>query len=56
MSCDVGHRHGSDPTFLWLWGRLAATVLIRAWELPYAVGTALKKKEKKIRNVIDLQY
>ena len=38
-----------DPTLLWLWCRLAATALIRplAWELPYAVGVALKKKKKK---------
>ena len=30
---------------LWLWRRLAATALIQhlAWELPYAMGVALKK-------------
>ena len=28
VSCGVGHRHGSDPALLWLWGRLAATGLI----------------------------
>ena len=34
VSCGVGHRHGSDPTLLWLWHRSAATALIRplAWE------------------------
>ena len=35
---------------LWQWCRLAATTLIRplAWELPYALGVALKRpKEKK---------
>jgi len=39
-----------DPAFLWLWCRLAATALIRplAWELPYAVGRALKRKKKII--------
>ena len=49
MSCDVGHRHSSDPMLLWLWHRLAAAAPIRplAWELPYATGAALKKKEKK---------
>ena len=56
MSCGVGRRCGSDPTLLWLWGRLAATALIRpiAWEPPYAAGGAQemaikdkKKKEKK---------
>ena len=48
MSCGVGHRHGSDPTFLCLWCRLAAAAPIRplAWELPYAAGAALKKREK----------
>ena len=35
-----------DPVLLWLWCRLAATALIRplAWEPPYAVGVALKRK------------
>ena len=34
-----------DPTSLWLWRRPAAAALIRllAWELPYAVGVALKR-------------
>ena len=34
---------------LWLWCRSAATALIRplAWELPYAVGVALKKQKTK---------
>ena len=34
---------------LLLWCRLIATALIRplAWELPYAVGVALKRKKKK---------
>ena len=47
MSC--GHRHGSDPKLLWLWCRPAAAAPIRplAWELPYAMGRALKKKKKK---------
>ena len=33
MSCGGGHRCGSDPPLLWLWGRLAATALIQplAW-------------------------
>ena len=51
MSCGVGHRHGSDLAWLWLWRRLAATALIRllAWERPYAVGVALEKvKRQKI--------
>ena len=34
---------------LWLWGRSAATALIRplAWEPPCAAGVALKKTKKK---------
>ena len=53
MSLGVGHRHGLDSTLLWLWCGLAAVALFRplAWELPYAVGAALKKeKERKKRN------
>ena len=48
MSCDVGHRHGSDLALLWLWHRPAATALIQplAWEALYAVGAALEKKKK----------
>ena len=42
----VGCRHSSDLVFLWLWCRLAAVALIQslAWALPYATGTAIKKK------------
>ena len=49
MSCGVGHRRGSDPMWLWLWHRLAATALIRplAWEPPYTVGAALESKKTK---------
>ena len=47
MSCGVGHRHGSDP--MWLWHRPAAAAPIQplAWELLYAAGVALKKTKKK---------
>ena len=46
MSCVVGCRCGLDPTLLWLWRRLEATAPIQplAWELPYIVCTALKKR------------
>ena len=49
ISCGVGHRCGSDPTLLWLWCRPAAVVPVQplAWELPHAVGVALKSKRKK---------
>ena len=48
MSCGVGHRLPSDPTLLWLWCVPEVTSLIRflAWELPYAVDVALKKKKE----------
>ena len=48
LACGVGRRHGSDPTLLWLWYRLAAAALIRplAWEPPYATGAALKRKKE----------
>ena len=51
MGCGVGRRHGSDLVLLWLWfGPTAvAPILPLAWELPYAVGVALKKQKKKPR-------
>ena len=54
MSRGVGHRHGSDPALLWLWRRPAFVALIRllAWELPYGVHAALKKRERERENVI----
>ena len=35
--------------FLWLWHRPAAAALIQplAWELPYAMDVALKRKKKR---------
>ena len=49
LSCDVGHRLGSDPMLLWLWRRPAATAPIRplAWVSPCAAGVALKERPKK---------
>ena len=49
VSCGVARRCSSDPTMLWLWRKPAAVALIRppAWELPYALGVALKSKKKK---------
>ena len=63
MSCGVDHRHGSDPTLLWLWHRLVAIAPIRplAWEPPCATGAALekgkktKKKKKKEKKYISLK-
>ena len=49
VSCGVGRICGSDPVLLWLRYKPAATALIwpHAWELPYALGEALKKAKKK---------
>ena len=50
----VRHRRGSDPALLWLWCRLAAVAPIRplTWELPCAMGSALKRKNKNKRKVL----
>ena len=55
MSCSVGHRHGSYYMLLWLC-RPAATALIHplAWEPQYAVGVALKTKDKKKGFIVDI--
>ena len=47
MSCGAGRRHGLDLVLLWLCCRLVPAALIQplAWELPYAVGIALKRKK-----------
>ena len=44
----MDHRHGLELALLWLWHRLAAAAPIRplAWEPSYAVGAALKKRQK----------
>ena len=53
MSYGVGHGLSSDPMLMWLWYWPAAVALIPplAWELPYAMGVALKKKKN-----ISLRY
>ena len=50
MSYSVGHSCSLDPVLPWLWHRLVAAAMIQtlAWELPYAIGVALKSK--KIKN------
>ena len=54
MSCGVGCRHCLDLALMWLWYRLAAAAPIGplAWEPPYAVGAALKKRQKTINKLI----
>ena len=45
MSCGVGRRCSSNLALLWLWFRPVAVAPIQplAWELPHAVGAALKR-------------
>ena len=57
----VGCRHGSYPTLLWLWHRLAAMAPVQplAWEPPYAVGAAqemAKWKNKTKQNKKTMEY
>ena len=47
MNCGVGRRCSSDPTLLWLWCRPAALIRSLAWELPYVMGVALKRRKKE---------
>ena len=59
MRCGVGCRFGLDPALLWLWCRLVATALIRplGWEPPYALGAALKSKEReKVVTIVGYGY
>ena len=52
MSCGLGCRHGLDPALLLLCCRpcckptAAAPIQSVAWELPYAVGVAVKRQKK----------
>ena len=38
--------------WLWLWLAAVAPVQPLAWELPYAVGAALKSKKKKKDSIV----
>ena len=46
-------RHALDPVLLWLWYRPAAVTLIQllAWEPPYVMSVALKRKKKEKRKL-----
>ena len=48
-SCGIGRRHSSDPAVLRLWHKpaVAAPIQPLAWELPYAIGVALKTNKQK---------
>ena len=49
MSCGVARRRSSDPEWLRLWCRLAATASIPplAWEPLCAAGAALEKAKRQ---------
>ena len=51
VSYGVGRRRGLDPVLLWLWCRPAVVAPIGplAWEPPYAMSVALKRKKKKMQ-------
>ena len=49
MSCGVGRRCGSDPKLLWCGPAAVAPIRPLAWEPPYAIGAALKRKKKNIK-------
>ena len=54
MSCGVGRRWGSDLALLCLWRRPAAAAPIPplAWELPHAMGTALKRQQQQHKELL----
>ena len=47
VSCGIGRRCGSDPELLWFGCSPAAAAPMQhlTWELPYATGEALKRKQ-----------
>ena len=46
----VDHARSSDLVLLWLWLAAAALIQPLAWELPYAMSAALKRKTNKQKN------
>lgn len=55
--CCHGPWYGSNPELLWLWCRpmVTAPILLLAWELPHAVGVALKRRKTKIKKIIKIK-
>ena len=53
MSCDIGHRHGSDPTLLCLWHQPAAAAPIQP-----SLGTSIchRCSPKKQKNKNKIKY
>ena len=54
------HQWVKNPAllWLWLWFRPAAVALIQpvAWELPYAMNEALKRKKKGMKPLAFMTY
>ena len=57
VSCGEGRSCSSDPVLLWLWCRLTAAAPIHPldWQLPCAVGMALRKPKKKKKKKLYLE-
>jgi len=49
LSCGAGGRCSLDSALPWLWRRPAVTAPMEAWEPPFAMGAALKRKKIKIK-------
>ena len=47
VSCGIGCRCSLDLGWLWLWPAAVALIQPLAWELPYAMGMALKRQKTK---------
>ena len=56
MSHDVGCRQGLDPARLRLRAVALAPMRPLTWELPYAMGVALKSKKTQIMNVSEFTF
>ena len=56
MGCGVDHRLGLDLMLLWLWCKLAAVAQFRplAWQPPYAVSVAPKRKKQTNKQLTSL--
>ena len=54
----IGRRLSSDLGLLglWLWLEAAALIGPLAWKLPYAAGTAVKKKKRRRKSKLNAKY
>ena len=54
LSCGVDHRSGLNLALLWLGLACVALIQPLAWEVPNAMGMALKNKKKKPKTFVFL--